>query len=168
MATTKPRITVTLTKRQHEVLKMIADCGGNTMSGMLGEFIESAMPTFERMAATFQQIRDVNRKERDRVLEALSDAQTALAPIALAATGQLDMFLGKIEDVAGARGARAASAVPGVSAPAAAPGPRTNRGVTPSGTKQPQARRGKALEGVSKKKVLKKSGVSNGHKAGGK
>ena len=63
MATTKPRITITLTQRQHEVLKTIADSGGSTMSGMLGEFIESAMPTFERMAATFQQVRKANVQE---------------------------------------------------------------------------------------------------------
>lgn len=152
MATTKSRITVTLTQRQHEVLKSIAESGGATMSGMLGEFIESAMPTFERMAATFQQVRKANIIERSRIVEALSDAQTALEPIALAAAGQFDLFLGKLEDAAGIGVAEARSDT-GAAVPAALPTPSTNRGVTTSADKQPQAKRSKALKPVSKPKV---------------
>lgn len=167
MATTKPRITVTLTKRQHEVLQTIAACGGSTMSGMLGEFIESAMPTFERMAATFQQVRNANIKERARVLEALSEAQTALEPVALAAAGQFDLFLGQAEDAAGISPAGAGTDT-GAMLTAALPSPPTNRGVTPVRTKQPQPNNAKGLKVVLKKEVSKKVAASNGHKIGGK
>lgn len=165
MATNKPRITVTLTPRQYEVLKTIADTGGATMSGMLGEFIESAMPTFERMAATFQQVHKANQKERERIVEALSDAQTALEPIALAAVGQFDLFLGKLEGAVegrvrgGAADSALLSAAPVI--------PRTNRGVTPIRAKRPQPNTGKALKAVQKKEVSKKVSVSNGHKPKG-
>lgn len=152
MATTKPRITVTLTQRQYEVLKSIAESGGATMSGMLGEFIESAMPTFERMAATFQQVRKANMIERSRIVEALSDAQAAFEPIALAASGQIDLFLGKVESAAG-MGESVSRSDSGSAMPGAMPTPSTNRGVTTSADKQPQAKPGKALKPVSKPKV---------------
>lgn len=167
MATTKPRITVTLTHRQHEVLQTIAACGGSTMSGMLGEFIESAMPTFERMAATFQQVHNANLKERARILEALSDAQEALEPVALAAAGQFDLFLGRAENAVGIT-ARGAGTDTGKVMLAELPSPPTNRGVTPIRTKQPQTSSGKDLKLVSKKKVLKKVAVINEHKPRGK
>ena len=167
MATTKPRITITLTQRQHEVLKTIADCGGNTMSGMLGEFIESAMPTFERMAATFQQVRKANVQERARILEALSDAQTALEPVALAAAGQFDLFLGQAENAAGIIPTGAGTDTGAVML-SALPSPPTNRGVTEKNTASTKPSNSKALKGVQKKEVLKKVGVSNEHKARGK
>ena len=156
MATTKPRITITLTKRQHEVLQSIAASGGSTMSGMLGEFIESAMPTFERMAVTFQQVKKASDQERARIVAALDDTQSALEPIALSAIGQFDLFLGNIgaaADVATCAEGRGAGA-----AAAAAPSPPTNRGVTPKRGKSPQPSTAKASKAVSKAKVLKKVG----------
>lgn len=156
MATTKPRITITLTKRQHEVLQSIAASGGSTMSGMLGEFIELSMPTFERMAATFQQIKQANDKEKARIVAALDDAQTAIEPIALAAVGQFDLFLGNIGVAAGA--ATGADVGRAGGAAAATPSPPTNRGVTPIRGKSPQPSTAKASKAVSQKKVLKKVG----------
>ena len=43
MATTKPRITVTLTERQHEVLRTISDCGGQPMSRFISELLELSL-----------------------------------------------------------------------------------------------------------------------------
>lgn len=130
MATTKPRITVTLTKRQHDVLKVISECGGRSMSAFISEMLELSLPTLERMAATFQKIKASQDIERARVVEALDEAQSALEPIAMAAIGQFDLFLGKVG---------AAADVGRVSPPAAALAqgggisqpPSANRGVTP-------------------------------------
>lgn len=126
------------------------------MSGMLGEFIESAMPTFERMAATFQQMKHVNDKEKARIVAALDEAQTALEPIVLAAVGQFDLFLGNIGASAGvATGEDAGRAG---AAAVVAPSPPTNRGVTPKRGKSPQPSTVKASRPVSKLKFLKKVG----------
>lgn len=129
MATSKPRITVTLTKRQHEVFQSLSASSGQSMSSLVGEIIEVSMPTFERMAATFQKIKASQDLERSRIAGALDEAQRALEPIALAAVGQFDLFLGRME---------AAADVGRVSPHAAAPAsgggtqpPSTNRGVTP-------------------------------------
>ena len=109
MATTKPRITVTLTERQHEVLRTISDCGGQPMSRFISELLELSLPSLERMAATFQKIKRVHDSQRNSILEAIDDAQTALEPIALDAIGQLDLFLAKMESACDATEADARS-----------------------------------------------------------
>ncbi len=154
MATSKPRITVTLSERQHQVLKIISDCGGQSMSSLLGELIEVSLPTFERMANTFQKLSQVKTAERAKMLQAMDEAQSALEPIANAAVDQFDLFLGRIEEASGVltdapRGALAAPPLP-------APIPRTNRGVTPTVAKQPKPRQAKASSPSSSQKVSRK------------
>jgi hypothetical protein len=128
MATTKPRITVTLTKRQHEVFTSISASSGQSMSSLIGEI----MPTFERMATTFQKLRATQDNERAKVAQVLEEAQNALEPIALAAVGQFDLFMGKVESAAGAGGPERSE---DRTAPAARPAPTTNRGATPKRAK---------------------------------
>lgn len=142
MATAKPRITITLTKRQHEVLKSISDNSGQSMSSMICEFIEVAMPTFERMAVTFQKIKQAKDANRERIVGILDDAQDALEPIAQAVTGQFDMFMGRVEDAAAAGGALATPAAD------ASDAPPTNRGATTNRSTARKASTGKALKGV--------------------
>ena len=129
MATTKPRITITLTQRQHDVLKVISESSGQPMSAFISEMMETTLPTLERMAVTFQKMKQAKDMQRSRWVGALDDAQAALEPIAMAAVGQFDLFMGKldaaIEDERDApRGARAQPQEP-------PPAPSTNRGATP-------------------------------------
>ena len=157
MATTKPRITVTLIERQHEVLKIISDCGGQSMSSLMGELIEVSLPTFERMANTFQRLHQAKNYERAKMIEAFDQAQAVLEPIAAEALDQFDLFLGRIEGATGA--VTHAPPGAGASAPDAPTAPATNRGATPiygTGGKAGQARVSK----VSKKSsFLKTSGI---------
>lgn len=154
MATSKPRITVTLSQRQHEVLKSISDCGGQSMSALLGELIEAALPTLERMSNTFQKLRHAHSLERAKMIEAMDEAQAVLEPIAYAAVDQFDLFLGKIEQaVEGVPdGSGATPATPAT----AQPGPRTNRGVTPSGEKGRKGRQAKVSQSFLNSKVFQK------------
>ena len=99
MATTKPRITVTLDQRTYNVLKSISDCGGQTMSGFVSDLLDAAMPTLERMAVTFQAIKE----QRGQFLASVDRAQVAVEPVVMAAVGQYDLFVGAvgaIEDAA--------------------------------------------------------------------
>lgn len=145
MATVKPRITVTLTQRQYDVLKVISDCGGNPMSAFITEMLEVSLPTLERMAATFQQIKYAQDKQKTKFAEVLNEAQVALEPIAMSALDQFDLFLGNVAEAAapGVRGTSAAGAVAHALAPA------TNRGATPPRPKARKPSAGKALQSVS-------------------
>lgn len=127
MPTIKPRITVTLTERQHEVLRSLSKTGGQSMSAYIVEFLELALPTLERMAATMQAVSQARESDIQRVRDQLDEAQRVFEPMAMAVVAQGDMFLGKVERAAGTGAARAAHV------PAAGSSiPRTNRGVTPT------------------------------------
>ena len=54
MATSKPRITITLNHRQYEVLKAISDCSNQPMSAFISELLEESLPVLERMAESFR------------------------------------------------------------------------------------------------------------------
>lgn len=158
MATTKPRITVTLTQRQHDVLRAISEFGGKPMSGFLGEMLEAALPTLERMAVTFQKIKEAQDKERARFIEGLDDAQSALEPYVMDAIGQFDLFLGRVESAVGVGEGDPAR---GDSSPTTRRAtPVTNRGVTPTQGKGRKSAPGKASSRFSTpRSSSKKSGV---------
>lgn len=130
MATTKPRITVTLTKRQHEVLRSISENSHQPMSTFISEMLEAALPTLERMAVTFQRVKEAQQAERTRFLDSMDRAQAAIEPVVMNAVGQFDLFLASIEEAvgAGSTDARERAGVPASAAPSA---PATNRGATP-------------------------------------
>lgn len=121
MATTKPRITVTLTHRQHELLKAISDATGGSMSAYVSELLETAEPVLERIASTMQRLRQLNSQRKASVVAALDEAQTTLEPVMEAVLGQFDLFTSRLEHaVGGAAGSGSASDAP-PAAPAADP-----------------------------------------------
>ena len=130
MATTKPRITVTLTKRQHEVLRSISENSNQPMSTFISEMLEAALPTLERMAVTFQRVKEAQQAARTRFLDSMDRAQAAIEPVFLNAVGQFDLFLASIEEAVGA-GSTDARERAGVPVPTAPSAPATNRGATP-------------------------------------
>lgn len=127
MATTKPRITVTLTHRQHEVLRSISDNSGQSMSTFISEMLELSLPTLERMASAFQKIKTAQDIQRKKIVAELDEAQAAIEPIVQATVGQFDLFMARVEEAAGVPGT---GGTPGAGASAAAPAPATNRGAT--------------------------------------
>lgn len=158
MATAKPRITITLTDRQHQVLRVISECGGKPMSTFIVEMLDAALPTLERMAVTFQKVKHAQDMERSKFLESMDRAQAAIEPVVMEAVGQFDLFLGSIEQaVEGAgddNGKRSA-----LSSPAPheqPPSPPTNRGATHPQGERSKRRQDKGIQPISDKKVLKK------------
>lgn len=153
MATTKPRITVTLTERQHEILQAMTRFSGKPMSSTIAELIEAAAPTLERMAATFQRISQHQDQERQRIAKQLEDAQAVMEPVIMQTLDQFDLFLGKIEQAAaaGAQGTCAAALEP-------VPPPPTNRGVTPHLPKPSKPKPRKASGQKMNKAIFEKMG----------
>lgn len=130
MATSKPRITVTLTQRQHDVLRSISDNSNQPMSTFISEMLEAALPTLERMAVTFQRVKEAQAAERAKFLDSMDRAQAAIEPVVMTAVGQFDLFLASIEEAVGA-GSTDARERAGVPEPTATHAPATNRGATP-------------------------------------
>lgn len=137
MATTKPRITVTLTERQHRVLKAMSDYGGQSMSAFIGEVLEQSLPVLERMAESFRRIRAAQDEQKRRIVQELDQAQTEMEPMLDQVIGQFDLFVTRLESAA---------------LPEAPPStPVTNRGVTPPPLPSPKPLRRKASRTSSRK-----------------
>lgn len=103
MPTSKPRITITLTDHQYALLRMISDAGGQSMSGIVSEFMAVAQPTLERMATAFQQLKQDRESDHQRIIEMFSELQSgrenstpsSLKPLApCAPLGQMGLALG--------------------------------------------------------------------------
>jgi uncharacterized protein (DUF1778 family) len=110
MATTKPRITITLNERQHAVLRSISENSGQSMSAFVHELLEQSLPVLERMAETFRKIKGAQDEQRRRIVQELDDAQTAVEPVLNQVLGQFDLFMGKVERAAGVGDAERSSA----------------------------------------------------------
>jgi len=155
MPTIKPRITVTLSERQHAVLRSLSKNSGQSMSAYICEFLELALPTLERMAATMQALAQSRDGEMQRVREQLDEAQRVFEPVAMAVVAQADMFLERVELAAGAGGAGATN----VPAAGASP-PPTNRGVTPTPAKPLKPKPRAASGGVRARALKSEKGAS--------
>jgi len=154
MATTKPRITVTLTQHQHDVLRVISDCGGQPMSAFISDMLEQALPVLERMAESFRKIKAAQDEQKKRIVEELDQAQAEVEPVLEQVLGQFDLFMTKIEKAAGAAatGARERAGAAAV----AHSTPVTNRGVTPSPVKGRKSTPREALRVSAPPKVFPK------------
>jgi uncharacterized protein (DUF1778 family) len=156
MSTTKPRITVTLTEHQHEVLKAVCAASGQSMSAFLGEVVEMSMPTFEKMAQAFGRLRNVQQVEKQRLADALERAHGEVEPLARAVMGEFGRMVDAIEAAAeppsrSARSTRKAGLDASSKMAGQAPGsPLTNRGVTPKVGKSRKSLSGKANRQVER------------------
>ena len=151
MATTKPRITVTLSQRQHDILRDISECGGQSMSAFISEILEQSLPVLERMAESFRKIKAAQDEHKKRISDDLDQAQAEIEPVLDQVLGQFDLFMTRLEKAAGA-GAEQRPA----DGAAASQTPVTNRGVTPSPSHPPKRPRRKASGDISHAKVFSK------------
>jgi predicted DNA-binding protein len=151
MPTSKPRITVTLSERQHAVLRSLSKNSGQSMSAYIAELLELVLPTLERMAATMQALAQSRDGEMQRVREQLDEAQRVFEPLAMAVVAQADMFMERIERAAGAGDGPTAGTSP----------PPTNRGVTTTPAKPKKPNHDKALRAVRARSRKSKKGGRN-------
>lgn len=157
MATKTPRLSVLLTKRQHEVITSMSMDSGQSMSKIIQELIEPSMPVLERLAATFQHLRKARDADRARVVAAAQETQDQLEPILNRAVSQIDLFLGDLEK------AYPVNEKPIKSVPSARSKserqrpPSTNRGVTPPPPKPSKPMHHKASRRISKNEPFSKT-----------
>lgn len=156
MATTKPRITITLTERQYAVLRKMSDSSGQPMSGFITDLIEAALPTMEKMSGTFQQIRSFQDDRKMKVLAAMDEAQAAFEPLVDYLLTNAGIALDKgLEAEQKILSEERSERTKKISAKAVTTS--TNRGVTTPVANTPKPRRGKASRGSSGKKVFSES-----------
>ena len=101
MATTKPRITVTLTERQYELVKSISDNSGQTMSYFISELLENSLPVMERMAETFRKIKELQDAKKKMIAHELEKVESEIEPAIAGLIDQYDLFASEMEFIAG-------------------------------------------------------------------
>lgn len=100
MATTKPRITITLPPHTHEVLARFASASGNSMSQVVSGFVDLAVPSLERLVVVMERARTAPEEVRAGLIAAFERADRDVMPQVLAAAAQGEMFLGDLADKA--------------------------------------------------------------------
>ncbi len=123
MATTKPRITITLEPDQHDVLRRLADLQRTSMSKIVTEFLGEVRPILANVANALEAVQRASSDARAKFVRTAEVAEEELRPLAEFARNQFDMFAAEIgrieqeatphtaaEEATGARGARATRA----------------------------------------------------------
>jgi hypothetical protein len=68
------------------------------MSGLVAEFLEVGMPTFERMAVVMQALAESKAVEIGRIRDQLEDAQAFFEPLAALVARQGDLFFCRLNE----------------------------------------------------------------------
>lgn len=92
MATTKPRVTVTLEPEHYAVLSEMAAFSSQSMSKVISEIIGEAMPVFARVVKLAKEAQAAKASIGDRVKELATEAELQMLPLARDALKTFDMF----------------------------------------------------------------------------
>lgn len=118
MSTLKPRITITLDPRVHEILRRLSKAGGQSMSALVTDFLDLAVPPMERMVVVLEQAAGMSSKTKEGMQAAILRAEANLLPALVAASEQGDIFITDLANQlrpppsrSAQRGARGASGV---------------------------------------------------------
>jgi hypothetical protein len=129
MPTTKPRITITLTEHQHALLQTLSGYQGESMSSIIVDLLETALPVLERIAVIMKAASEAPQEMLVGLRGSLERAEANVLNQMQEHMGQLDIFLQ--EAGGGVGGARALPAPSPASAPSPTKKkpPTSNRGV---------------------------------------
>ena len=93
MPTAKPRITVTLDERAHEVLSRLSVASGDSMSQIVAGFVDLAVPSLERVVVVLERAKSAPKEARDGLAAAIDRAERQLLPALVNSQDQVDLFL---------------------------------------------------------------------------
>ena len=110
MPTAKPRIQVTLTVPQYELLQRLAKLQHRSMSAVVAELWESIHPVLERVAVALQAATRAQESAREGLRRSVDQTERELRPHVAAALGQLDLLTMDLDKQVGAAPDRDASA----------------------------------------------------------
>lgn len=93
MATSKPRITVTLEPRTYEIVSRLAKANGQSMSRVITDFLLVAEGQMERAVVILEAAAGASDQAREGVRRTLQRAESALVPALLQALEQQQLDL---------------------------------------------------------------------------
>ncbi len=93
MATTKPRITITLEPHIYRTLQRASSANGQPMSEIVGNLLTVVQPTLEHMASTFERVQAAAAERTALMVEALAEAQATAEKVLSVPPGQIEIHL---------------------------------------------------------------------------
>lgn len=100
MSTVKPRITITLEPHTHEVLSRLSSAGGDSMSALVAQLVEVALPSMERLVVVLERAASAPEEARSGFAAAIERAEQRLLPALSHAQDMGDLFLFDMEKAA--------------------------------------------------------------------
>jgi hypothetical protein len=100
MPTAKPRLQVTLTRPQYDLLKRLAKLQGRSASSVVAELFEQVYPVLERVAVVLQAAARAQESAKDGLRLSTEQAERDLRPVVAQALGQLDLLQADFERAA--------------------------------------------------------------------
>ena len=122
MATSRPRITVTLTEQQHLVLSSLSHLQKTSMSSIVGELIETTLPVLERLVHVLDNAASAPKHVLDELRKSAELAESDLLLSHQSMGSLLEQLLQSAAGDSTATGGRR-------EVPAAGGPPTSNRGV---------------------------------------
>ena len=96
MATTNPRITVTLKPHVYDVVKRLATLNGQSMSSIVSELLETVHPPLMRTIAILEAAAAAPKQVREGLKKTVEDMEREITKSAGSSISQLDWLLGEI------------------------------------------------------------------------
>lgn len=92
MPTARPRITITLTEQQYALLQQLSEFQGESMSAIVGDLIETAIPVMERIATVMEAASKAPKEMLDGLRESMERAESIVLEQMQGHIQQLDIF----------------------------------------------------------------------------
>lgn len=92
MATSKPRITITLEEQNYAVLKRLNALNGVPMARTVSEFVQLVAPVLERICDNLERVRMADENVRSRIVESAEKNLRVIEGLSLEVLNNFDMF----------------------------------------------------------------------------
>ena len=124
LATSKPRITITLSDQQHAVLSALAKLQKVSMSSIIVDLVDTTLPVLQRLSEVLQNASTAPQSVLDEIKRSAEQAESDLSSAGSSVMEQLDFLVAASSGPATKRSARV-----GPEGAAKVRPPTSNRGV---------------------------------------
>ena len=102
MPTANPRLMLTLTPDQYDLLSRLARVQGRSRAAVVMELLETVVPVFERVVVAAEAAQRAQVQATEGLRDSVQAAEAAILPHVSAAMGQLDLLVEEAVRSAGA------------------------------------------------------------------
>lgn len=99
MATTRPRITVTLTDETHALLKDLSALSGKSMSFLISDLVEGIIPQLSRTVEVMKAAKNAPEEIRQKIIEQYEQSEQKILEAQTLVEDQFSLFENMAKDL---------------------------------------------------------------------